>query len=211
MVVIGLTGNIGAGKSRVLAYLQQKGALALDADRLAHEAMAPGMPANSAIVAEFGPSVRTPAGEVDRAALGAIVFADPQRLADLEAILHPEVFRLAIQRMDASDAQVVVIEAIKLLEARRLLKLCDEVWVVTASQATLLRRLMENRGMSVDEARRRLANQTPQATMIGQATQVIANDDGVEALHAELDRAWVELVAKYGLAAAGVEGQTGGR
>jgi dephospho-CoA kinase len=206
MVVIGLTGRIGAGKSSVIAHLQGKGALALDADRLAHEAMAPGMPANLGIVDAFGASVLRPDGEIDRAALAAIVFADAERLAQLEAIVHPQVFHLAMERIGASKAPVVVIEAIKLLEARRLISLCDEVWVVTASEETVLRRLMESRGMSMGEARMRLANQMPQAEMIQRAHRVISNDGTIEDLHAGLDRAWDEMVAAHGLAATAAGG-----
>lgn len=199
MVIIGLTGNIGVGKSRVIAYLAQKGALTLDADRLAREAIEPGMPAHNAVVAAFGPAILRADGAVDRAALGAIVFADRARLEQLESIVHPAVFHLALDRLDASRAPVAVIEAIKLLEARRILQLCDEVWVVTASEETQLRRLMESRGMSVEEARQRLAAQSSQADKVRQATRVIDNDGTLAELYAQLDAIWADLVAKYNL------------
>lgn len=199
MVVIGLTGNIGAGKSRVMAWLQKKGALALDADRLAHEVMLPGMPAHAQIVERFGPQILDDEGRIDRAALGAVVFANRERLAELEAIVHPEVFRLAQERMRESRAPVTVIEAIKLLESGRILRLCDEVWVVTASEQTILQRLVRDRGMSVEEARRRLAAQMPQAGMVQQATRVIANDGSLEELYAAMESVWSEFAAKYAL------------
>lgn len=192
-LTIGLTGNIATGKSTVLAYLQDRGAAVLDADKLAHAAMAPGGPAYDAVVAAFGQAIVGSGGVIDRKVLGAVVFADAAQLARLEAIVHPAVFVLAQQALDATDAPVVVIEAIKLLESGRLLRLCDEVWVVVADEATQIRRLMESRGMDEAEARRRMAAQSPQAEKVRQAHRVIDNSGSPAELYAQLDAIWNEL------------------
>lgn len=192
-LTIGLTGNIATGKSTVLAYLQDRGAAVLDADKLAHAAMAPGGPAYDAVVAAFGQAIVGSGGVIDRKVLGAVVFADAAQLARLEAIVHPAVFVLAQQALDATDAPVVVIEAIKLLESGRLLRLCDEVWVVVADEATQIRRLMESRGMDEAEARRRMAAQSPQAEKVKQAHRVIDNSGSPAELYAQLDAIWNEL------------------
>ncbi|MCB0148993.1 MAG: dephospho-CoA kinase [Caldilineaceae bacterium] len=190
-----MTGNIATGKSTVLTYLQDRGAAVLDADKLAHAAMAPDGPAYDAVVAAFGTAIVGPGGVIDRKALGAIVFADAAQLARLEAIVHPAVFVLAQQALDATDAPVVVIEAIKLLESGRLLRLCDEIWVVVADEATQIRRLMESRGMDEAEARRRMAAQSSQAEKVKRAHRVIDNSGSPAELFAQLDAIWNELVA----------------
>lgn len=193
--VIGLTGNIGTGKSTVGRFLAGKGALALDADRIAHQVIEPDGPAYAGVVEAFGPEIVQADGRIDRAALGAIVFRDPERLRVLESIVHPAVFARTQELLAVSKTPVVVIEAIKLLESRRLLPLCTEIWVVTASEETMLRRLMERRGMDADEARRRLAAQLPQEEKVRQATRVIENDGTPEELYARLDVLWKEIVA----------------
>lgn len=194
-LTIGLTGNIATGKSTVLAYLRQRGAAVIDADKLAHQTMAPGGAAYAAVVAAFGPAIVAADGAIDRPALGAIVFADATKLAQLEAIVHPAVFALAQQLLATTTAPVVVIEAIKLLESGQLLRLCDEVWVVVADEATQLQRLMTTRGMSEVDARRRMAAQSPQAAKVKHATRVIENNGDWRALHAQLDEIWNELMA----------------
>ena len=194
-LTIGLTGNIATGKSTVLAYLQGRGAAVLDADKLAHAAMAPDGPAYADVVDAFGAAIVGPSGVIDRKALGTIVFADATQLARLEAIVHPAVFVLAQQALDATDAPVVVIEAIKLLESGRLLRLCDEIWVVVADEATQIRRLMESRGMDEPEARRRMAAQSSQAEKVKQAHRVIDNSGAPADLYAQLDAIWNVLMA----------------
>jgi dephospho-CoA kinase len=192
-IIIGLTGNIATGKSTVLAYLRQKGAHIIDADKLTHRAMQPGGPAYDAIVAAFGRDILADDGAINRAALGRVVFADPAALRRLEEIVHPAVFVLAQAELAQTSAAVVIVEAIKLLEARRLLTLCQEVWVVTADPAVQLRRLVAERGMSEAEARQRMAAQSPQAEKVKQATRVIVNNGSPAALYAQLDAIWNEL------------------
>lgn len=191
---IGLTGNIGTGKSTVLRYLAKRGATVIDADALAHQAIAPGGPAYQAVIDHFGTDILLPDSSIDRKALGAIVFSDPSKLAQLEAIVHPAVFELAQRTLSETAAPLVVIEAIKLLESGRLLKLCDEVWVVTADEASQLRRLMQGRGMGEAEARQRMAAQSPQEEKVKRATRVIDNSSSIEQLYKQLDRLWSEVV-----------------
>lgn len=192
---IGLTGNIATGKSTVLTWLAERGAAVIDADQLAHQAIAVDGPAYAAVIEAFGPSIVAEDGSIDRKRLGAIVFADPTQLARLEALIHPAVFELAQSILATVTAPVVVIEAIKLLESGRLLRLCDEVWVVTADEATQLRRLMQERGMSEAEARSRMAAQSPQAEKIKRATHVIDNSGGLDELHLQLEALWNKIRA----------------
>ena len=204
-IVIGLTGNIGTGKSTVIAYLASKGVTTLDADKIAHEVMAPGMAAFGPVVDAFGSGILADDGTIDRAALGAIVFRDSAALQTLEAIVHPAVLERTRALLQASAAPVAVVEAIKLLEAQNLLRLCTEIWVVTADVATQLQRLMTSRGMSAAEARRRLAAQSPQADKVRMATRVIVNDGTLEELYDLLDAAWADLAERYQLAQMGEE------
>jgi dephospho-CoA kinase len=194
-LIIGLTGNIATGKSTVLAYLRQKGAHIIDADKLTHQAMGPGGLAYAAIVEAFGHDILADDGAISRAALGRVVFADPLALRRLEEIVHPAVFVLAQQELAQTAAAVVIVEAIKLLEAKRLLTLCREVWVVTADPDVQMRRLIEDRGMSEAEARQRMAAQSPQAEKVKQATRVIVNNGSTAALYAQLDAIWNEVAA----------------
>lgn len=195
-LIIGLTGNIATGKSTVLGYLRRKGAYSIDADKLTHRTMLPGGLAYAAIVQTFGRDIVAEDGTIRRAALGRIVFADPAALRQLEEIVHPAVFTLAQAELAQTDAAVVVVEAIKLLEAKRLLTLCHEVWVVTADPEVQLRRLSEERGMSEAEARQRMAAQSSQADKVKQATRVIVNNGSTEALYAQLDAIWNEITAQ---------------
>lgn len=201
---IGLTGNIGTGKSTVLKYLAGRGAAVIDADRLAHQAIAPGGPAYQAVVDRFGTQILSPDGSIDRKALGAIVFSEPSKLAQLEAIVHPAVFELAQRVLNETTAPLIVIEAIKLLESGRLLKLCDEVWVVTADETSQMQRLMQGRGMSEAEARQRMAAQSPQEEKVKQATRVIDNSGSIEQLYEQLDRLWSEVVNSTAVSSASI-------
>lgn len=192
-LIVGLTGNIAAGKSTVLQYLRVKGAYVIDADQLTRKTMQPDGPAYAAIAETFGPQVVKGDGTIDRAALGRIVFSDADKLRQLEAIVHPAVFVLTKEELEKTDASLVVVEAIKLLESQRLLTLCNEVWVVTAAPQVQLRRLMSQRNMTEEEARQRMAAQSPQEEKVKHATRVIANNGTPEELYKQLDVLWNEL------------------
>jgi dephospho-CoA kinase len=187
--LIGLTGNIATGKSSVARMLVDLGAELIDADALVHELQRKGRPAYDAIVAEFGPGILRPDGEIDRRALGAIVFADPARLRALEAIMHPAVLLESQRRLEKTDADVVVYEAIKLIEAGRH-TLCDAVWVVVAPRETQIERLMRDRGMSQSEARQRIDAQPPQTEKLKYATVVIDNSGSLEETFAQVRQAY---------------------
>jgi dephospho-CoA kinase len=192
-LVIGLTGPIGSGKSHVRSVLVSLGAEGIDADRVAHEVMAPDGPAYPGIVAEFGPAILGAEGLIDRGLLGARVFGDSAALARLEAITHPAVGQTIRARVDASTAPLIVIEAIKLLEAGLARLLCDQVWVALCTRRHQFARLQASRGMSADEVRLRLANQMPPAQMAAQAHRVIRTDGTTAETAQTVLAAWVEL------------------
>jgi len=197
-----MTGNIATGKSTVLAHFAALGAWVIDADRLAHRVMDPGGPAFDSVIAQFGPSIVRVDGVIDRQALGQIVFADPVKLQALEELVHPAVFVLArqeVRQAAAAGASVIIIEAIKLLESGRLVTLCDEIWVVTAPEAAQLERMIHDRGMSEEDARRRMAAQSSQAEKMARANRVIANQGTPTALRDHLDELWQTVLSSYGL------------
>ena len=192
-LIVGLTGNIGTGKSTVLRYLAQKGAHVVDADKLTHRAQLPDGPAYPAIVEAFGKEILNEDGSINRPALGKVVFSDAAKLAQLERIVHPAVFLLAQQEIASTDAPVIILEAIKLLESNNIVRLCNEIWVITASEETQIARLMASRGMSRQEAQQRMANQSSQTEKVKRAHRVIDNDGDTEKLYEQLDRIWSEL------------------
>lgn len=191
--IIGLTGNIGVGKTTVLQMLARRGAHIIDADKVAHQVMAPGGRAYEEVMAAFGRDILNEQGEIDRAKLGRIVFSDQHKLAQLERIVHPAVYAAVLDEIEQTDAEVIVIEAIKLLESGMTLGLCDQVWVVTAPVEVQIERLMRDRNMSREEAERRMAVQSPQAFKVGQADVVIDNSGGLEDLEAQVEAAWRKL------------------
>ena len=157
---IGITGPIGCGKSQVLRWLAELGVATIDADAVARALTAPGQPAHDEVVRRFGTAVTATDGTLDRAALARLVFADPEALAALEAIVHPAVrpqILDALADADRGGASAVAIEAIKLVEGG-LAALCDEVWLVTCDPVAQRARLLA-RGGSPDDADRRIAAQ----------------------------------------------------
>ena len=175
-VRIGLTGPIACGKSTIAGWLGERpGVVVIDADRVARDVLDRGEPALDAVVARFGAGLLHDDGELDRAALGRIVFAEPAALRDLEAIVHPAVrprILAAIGEAEAEGAAVILVEAIKLVEGG-LAAFCDEVWLVTCDPADQLARLV-GRGTPADDAVQRIAAQTGFARQGGStATRVI--------------------------------------
>jgi dephospho-CoA kinase len=200
MLVVGLTGGIGSGKSTVAALLAAKGAVVVDADRLAREAVAPGTPGLAAVVARFGPAVLAEDGSLDRRALAQVVFEGPVALADLNAIVHPLVRAAIDQRLvelRASGPAVVVLEIPLLIESGRSYG-AQAVIVVDCPPEVALRRLVEGRGMDEADARRRMAAQISRADRLAAADIVIDNSGPVAALGSEVDRAWELLHRKPG-------------
>ena len=196
-LVIGLTGNIATGKSTILSYLREKCAFIIDADKLGHRVIEPGGQAYDAVVRTFGQDILADDGTIDRKKLGIIVFSNPIDLGKLEKIVHPKIFDLGKQEIAENESPVIVLEAIKLLEAGLMSTLCDEIWVVTSSLTTQLRRLLEARRMEESEARQMIDLQPPQAAKVNQADRVIENDGSLADLHAQLDAIWEDLKRRY--------------
>ena len=193
-LVVGITGNIGVGKSTVMNLLAAKGAFIIDMDQTTRRALHSAGPGYPPVVEEFGQDILRESGEIDRARLGRMVFGDPVRLAALEGILHPIVFAMAKAELAHVRAPLVAIEAIKLLEAGTTRRLCDQVWVVTAVVAVQMQRLIAQRGMSEADARQRMAQQTSQAWKVSQADRVIANSGTEQDLAVQIDRIWSEVM-----------------
>jgi dephospho-CoA kinase len=195
--LIGLTGPIGCGKSTVARMLGRLGGYVIDADALARDATAPGAPALPAIRARFGAGLVDAAGVLDRAALARIVFSDPAALADLEAIVHPEVRRrvvAALEGPEAAAAPFVVLEAIKLVEGG-LAASCDEVWLVTCGGGTQRERLA-GRGMTAEDIERRLAVQGDLAHRLAPAShRMLATDASMEETRSLVEDALAEALA----------------
>lgn len=193
--IIGLTGNIGTGKTTVLRMLAQLGADVIDADALAHQVITRGTPAWQAVVDAFGADILRPDGEIDRARLGQIVFGDPAALKRLEAIVHPAVSAEIDRRIRESQAPVVVIEAIKLIEAGMHTR-GDALWVVTAEPEQQVQRLVAQRGLSEAEVRQRMSAQAPASAKVALADVVIDNSGTPEETWAQVKRAWDQIVAR---------------
>ncbi|NMB88041.1 MAG: dephospho-CoA kinase [Chloroflexi bacterium] len=208
--VIGLTGNIGAGKSVVRRMLEHLGAYGIDADALGHRAIAKGAPGYDPVVRTFGRWVLGPDEQINRAKLGRVVFSDPEAMAQLEGIVHPLVEQAVDILVRRSRQRVVVIEAIKLLEAG-LARSCDSIWVAYTPQEIQLARLMQNRGMAESEARQRIAAQSPQEEKISSAHIVIRNVSTFADTWRQVMKAWRRVVpeAEESGETPGVEAQDG--
>ena len=169
--IIGLTGNIATGKSAIMRYAAEHGALAIDADKIAHDVLNDeGI--QQKIGEVFGDEVRLPDGRVDRATLGKIVFANPEKLAQLENLIHPIVRPRIQQIVDVAPHSIVMIEAIKLLEGE-LSTFCDQIWVTNCGKFTQMQRLVIARGMDEEQAFERIAAQSPQTEKVAKADIVI--------------------------------------
>lgn len=193
--LIGLTGNIGTGKSTVAGMLAELGADTIDADKVTHEVMQAGTAAHQQIVATFGPEVLAPDGEIDRKRLGAVVFADPTALARLETIVHPPTHEAVSRRIAASSADVVVVEAIKLIEAG-MADSCDTVWVTTCRPEQQIDRIMEARGLSCAEAEQRVRAQPPPEEKVARADVVVDTSGSLSQTRAQVQAAWERLVGR---------------
>ncbi|WIE63490.1 dephospho-CoA kinase [Curtobacterium sp. MCLR17_036] len=200
MRIIGLTGGIAAGKSTVSRRWAEHGAVVVDADRLARQAVEPGSPGLARVAERFGPGVIAEDGSLDRPALGAVVFADAAARKDLEAITHPEVWRLAQQAFDAAAAAdpdaVVVYDVPLLAEARgsRPIRF-DAVVVVDAPAAQRVERLVTHRGMARDEAERRVAAQASDEDRLALADHVVDATGDLDRTVRSADEVWARLLA----------------
>lgn len=196
MLKVGLTGGIGAGKSEVSRLLVEHGAVLVDADRIAREVVEPGTPGLAAVVEAFGTEVLAPDGTLDRPALGAIVFADPARLAVLNSIVHPLVGARSRALESAADPGSVVVHDVPLLAENFLGALYDLVIVVDAAPETQLDRLVRLRGMTEADARARMAAQADREQRLAIADVVIDNDVPLEQLRRRVAEVWADLVRR---------------
>ncbi|MFD8374985.1 dephospho-CoA kinase [Streptomyces sp. NPDC059688] len=196
MLKVGLTGGIGAGKSEVSRLLVEHGALLIDADRIAREVVAPGTPGLAAVAEAFGEDVLAADGSLDRPRLGSIVFADPEKLALLNSIVHPLVGARSQELETAAADDAVVIHDVPLLTENGLAPLYDVVVVVDAPPGTQLDRLVRLRGMTEDDARARMAAQASREQRREIADIVIDNDVPLDALRKRVAEVWDDLVRR---------------
>lgn len=172
---VGLTGGIASGKSTVSAILRELGAVVIDADALAREVVAKGTPGLAAVVDEFGASFLTPEGELDRPAMGALVFGDTDARRRLEAIVHPLVAQRSAELDEAAPPDAIVILDHPLLVESGLADACDAVIVVHVPEETQIERMVRDRGWTEEEARARIAAQAAAEDRLALATYVIEN------------------------------------
>ncbi len=200
VLAVGLTGGIGSGKSSVADLLVAHGAVLVDADRIAREVVEPGGPAYAPLVERFGPGILAADGTVDRPALAAVVFGDPEALAALNAITHPAIGAVMAQRRAAwegTDA-VVVLDVPLLTPAHRNLLHLDAVLVVDCDPELSLARLVDQRGMDAEDVEARMAAQVSREERLDGADLVVDNSGTRAQLEAEVERVWAALAALAG-------------
>ena len=195
MKVIGLTGGIGSGKSTVSQLLAELGAVILDADKVGHKAIKPDTEIWREVVTAFGRQILTPDDNIDRKKLGETVFGNPESLSRLNQIMHPRMYDMVKAQLEEYRRQgmsVVVLEAPLLLDAGWT-SLVDEVWVTTASEATILKRLKERTGLSQAESLARIRSQMPSEERVRHADVVINTDCNLDELKQKVKELWRRL------------------
>ena len=204
MLLVALTGGIASGKSTVARRLAEHGAVIVDADQVARQVVEPGEPALALIADEFGPGVIAADGSLDRPALGAIIFSDPDGRQKLNAITHPAVLErsraLFAAAGEADSAAVVIYDVPLLVEAGRTDEF-DLVVVVHAAAETRIARMIEQRGMTREEALHRINSQASDADRLAIADVVIDADGTLDETLAQTDALWENLRARVGGAA----------
>jgi len=197
VLLVGLTGGIGSGKSTVARLLEKRGAVVFDADLLAREAVEPGTPGHASVIERFGADVLAPGGELDREALASVVFADPSARRDLEEIVHPEVRRLFAEGSEAyRDTDRVVVFSAPLLVETGMHTAFEILVVVSATVATQIERLMRQRGMSESSIRARIVAQAPLEDKAAVADFLVDNEGTLDELESQVDRLWSDLSAR---------------
>jgi dephospho-CoA kinase len=201
VIVVGLTGGIGSGKSEVARRLAALGAVVVDADAIAREVVAPGTPGLAQVVAEFGDEVLAADGSLDREKVAAIVFADPDARARLNGIVHPLIGAAMIERTAAAgeaDPHAVVVNDVPLLVEGGMSDRYDAVVVVDTEPETQLRRLVEQRGMTEADARARMAVQATREQRLAVADYVVDNTGDLDHLDRQVREVWARLRARAG-------------
>jgi dephospho-CoA kinase len=195
-IVLGVTGNIATGKSTVVNVLRELGAHHIDADLVYRDLVAPGQPLLQDLADHFGESIIDENGSLDRRALGAIVFSDPEKLQELDAIAHPAVIEESDRRAEEIRDGVVVMDAVKLIESGHA-EACDEIWLVTAPEEMQIRRIMKRNDVDADEARRRVAAQPPLEPKLDRADVVIENSGTIDELRSQVMDEWDEMLNRH--------------
>ena len=198
MLVIGLTGSIGTGKSEAARQLEILGASIISADQVGHEAYTPNTEAWEQVVAAFGDDILQDDKDIDRRKLGAIVFSDPSQLEKLNAIMHPRMARMVSDKIEVLRGQgvkVVVVEAALLFEAGWD-TLVEEVWVTDTSEDIVVGRLKDRNGLSEEEAKKRINSQMDRAERIERSDFVIDNSSDMAGLGIAIKELWDRRVAK---------------
>ncbi|MGB2800568.1 MAG: dephospho-CoA kinase [Dehalococcoidia bacterium] len=196
--IIGLTGGILSGKSTVARMLVEKGAGHIDADKMGHEAYEPHTKTWQKVVDAFGTGILKDSEEIDRQKLGDIVFNDPESLARLNRIVHPQIGRLVVEELEklrSKGVDVVVIEAILLIEARWT-NIVDEVWVTVAPEETVLKRLQNRSGLNEEQARARIRAQLSSEERAKYGDVVINTDCDLSEVRATVDELWQRLQSR---------------
>ena len=198
VLILGLTGGIGSGKSTVSRAFAERGAVIVDADLIAREVVAPGTPGLVAVLAEFGAHLERPDGGLDREALGKVVFADDGARARLAGILHPLIGARSAELWAAAEADgaAVLVHDVPLLVESNLQDSYDEVIVVDVPPEIQLDRLVRLRGMDPAEAQQRISAQATREQRLAAATEVIVNDGSLEELEATVESLWQKIVKK---------------
>jgi dephospho-CoA kinase len=198
MLVIGLTGGIGTGKSLVAHMLGELGAEIIDADRIGHEAYTPHTPVWKAVVEAFGEGILQTSGEIDRKRLGSIVFSDPKELARLNSIMHPrmaEMIHQKVQKLEGEGAETVVVEAAVLVEAGwDKLPWVDEVWVTRSDEEQVVQRIKERNNLPDEEIRKRIGSQLPFEERSRNAQVVVDNSGAIDDLKQAVESIWESRV-----------------
>lgn len=204
MLVIGLTGNIGSGKSTVARRLESLGAKVIDADQVAREVVQPGTPALKEIVESFGPDILNREGALDRKKMGAIVFSDQAARARLNTITHPRIKEAIRREIDQLGAHVesCTCSGVVVLEAPLLIEVglhhdVDEIWVIKVNENEQIKRLMERDALTPDEALSRIAAQLPQEEKLKYARRVIDNSGDPEETKKQVDRHWASFLKEH--------------
>ncbi len=192
MLVIGLTGGIGTGKSEVTRLLGALGAVVINADQVGHEAYKPDSESWQDVVKAFGEDILQPNREIDRQKLGAIVFGDPDQLAKLNRIMHPRMARIVAEQLESlrdQGTKVAVVEAALLFEAGWD-SLVDEVWATDSPVETVIERLQARNGMSAEEVLKRIESQMDRLERLSRAQVIVDNDGDIADLESTVDRLW---------------------
>jgi len=197
MMVIGLTGSIGTGKSEAARQLEALGASIISADQVGHEAYTPNSEAWEQVVAAFGDDILQDDGEIDRRKLGAVVFSDPGQLEKLNQIMHPRMARMVadkIEELRDQGVEVVVVEAALLFEAGWD-SLVEEVWVTDSTEQVVIERLKQRNGMSEEEARKRISSQMGRTERLERSDYVIENSGDMATLGNTIKELWNRRVS----------------